>query len=294
VVLDGNDPAEVERCLRAIGASVRHAQRLGRLGAVEIELGDCEPRRILSDGEVNRLTAVAAAHGVAVVRHHLLEPTDGPSSGNQRLAAGAVTDLLLMLGPDTVAAPNLLLALLEPFERPRVAITEARQMPFEHPKPFDPYTGLTSWASGCGLMIRRDVFELVGGFDIAAFPGPCADVDLSWRVRREGWEVVHSARGALFRDLRHDGTAVAGHFSNSATSRLALVLLARRYHRDDVVGQLLTVPDDDPGGTVAHVRAEYENRQRLGLLPEPLGGVSGIADFEGTAPGGHRFQESTR
>jgi hypothetical protein len=294
VALAGNDPAQVERCLRAIGAAVRHAQRLGRLGAVEIELGDCEPRRILSDGEVDRLTAVATAHGVGLVRHHLLEPTGGPSSGNQRLAAGAVTDLLLMLGPDTVAAPNLLVALLEPFERPRVAITEARQMPFEHPKPFDQYTGLTSWASECGLMIRRDVFELVGGFDISVFPGPFADIDLSWRVRREGWEVVHAARGALFRDLRHDGTVVVRHFSDSATSRLALVLLARRYHRLDVVEQLLTVPDDDPGGTVAHVRAEYEHRQRLGLLSEPLDGVSGIADFEGTAPGGHRFQGSTR
>ncbi len=67
---------------------------------------------------------------------------------------------------------------------------ELKQVPYEHPKYYNPITFETRWFSGAAVILRRDVFEEVGGFDSKIFMYT-EDVDLSWRIRNEGYIIKY-------------------------------------------------------------------------------------------------------
>lgn len=67
---------------------------------------------------------------------------------------------------------------------------ELAQAPYEHPKYYDPLTQETSWASGACMIVKRDVFEKIGGFDKRIFMYS-EDVDLSWNFRRNGYKIKY-------------------------------------------------------------------------------------------------------
>lgn len=72
----------------------------------------------------------------------------------------------------------------------KVAAWEMRQLPYEHPKIYDPVTGETGWVSGAAFAVRREIFEAVGGFDSNLFMY-AEDVDLSWRIRALGYSLQY-------------------------------------------------------------------------------------------------------
>jgi hypothetical protein len=47
------------------------------------------------------------------------------------------------------------------------------------------------WVSGCAMIIRKDVFDLVGGFDEKFFVF-YEDVDFCYRVKRAGYQVIYN------------------------------------------------------------------------------------------------------
>jgi GT2 family glycosyltransferase len=67
---------------------------------------------------------------------------------------------------------------------------EFRQFPYEHPKIYNPVTGEISWASGAALIVKRNIFDLLGGFD-TNFYMYTDDVDISWRIRLEGYKIKY-------------------------------------------------------------------------------------------------------
>ncbi|MGO8703707.1 MAG: glycosyltransferase family 2 protein [Candidatus Brocadiia bacterium] len=67
----------------------------------------------------------------------------------------------------------------------------------------------TFHVSGGFSMVRRAMFETLGGFDEIFRPFYWEDVDLSLRARRRGWRVLHDA-GAVVHH-RHQATIVARH-----------------------------------------------------------------------------------
>jgi hypothetical protein len=120
---------------------------------------------------------------------------------HNRLMAEAFADPAVRhyvcVNPDGVLHPECLRELVTQAERqPRTGLVEARLFPDEHPKPYDPETHETPWCSGCVLLVRRELFESIGGFDERFFMY-CEDVDLSWRARAAGFSVRVAPRALV-------------------------------------------------------------------------------------------------
>ena len=120
-------------------------------------------------------------------------------------AARGKAPFFLALNQDCVLEPGALDELLDGAARddPAIGAWELRQIPYEHPKDYDPVTLDTTWCSGAAVMFRREAFESVGGFDSRLFMYG-EDVDLSWRLRAKGWRLAYRPRAAVVhRTYRH-------------------------------------------------------------------------------------------
>lgn len=104
----------------------------------------------------------------------------------------ANSEFVFFLNPDTKLDKNALYKMKQTIEQSTqdFAMWEFRQKPYEHPKYYNPLNGETSWASGACFIIKRDVFEKIGGFDKKIFMY-AEDVDLSWKVRLEGYKIKY-------------------------------------------------------------------------------------------------------
>ena len=59
--------------------------------------------------------------------------------------------------------------------------------------------------SGCSVLIRREIFEALGGFDPAFF-AYYEDTDLSWRMQKAGWKVIYEPKSVV----RHHRSSSSG------------------------------------------------------------------------------------
>src|SRR5690606_12759794 len=119
--------------------------------------------------------------------------------------------------------------------RPGVGLVEAKQIPIEHPKDFDPETGETSWASTACAMGPLEVFREIDGFDADSFFLYGDDVDFSWRVRLAGYKVIHQSSAFVFHDKRlsHEGRWMSSP-AEQYYSAEATLLLTYKWSRSDL------------------------------------------------------------
>jgi GT2 family glycosyltransferase len=118
--------------------------------------------------------------------------------GHNANAARGKAPFLLLLNQDCILEPGTLEALLAHAQADdaKVAAWELRQIPYEHPKDYDPVTLDTTWCSGAALLVRRSAYEAIGGFEPRLFMYG-EDVDLSWRLRARGWRLGYRPRFAV-------------------------------------------------------------------------------------------------
>lgn len=121
---------------------------------------------------------------------------------NNKAICNCKNKYVFLLNIDTEISKDALTLIVKDInEFPDFAMWEMRQIPYEHPKYYDIKTGETSWCSCAAVIIRRDIFEEVGGFDSNIFMY-AEDVDLSWRFRLKGYH------------LRYCPSATVTHYSN--------------------------------------------------------------------------------
>ncbi|MGH3756569.1 glycosyltransferase [Actinophytocola sp.] len=290
VVLYENALDEMWRCLRSLVRGVERAGEDPRTApnVVTISVGDCSGGPVIKEADLAALRAMAEHR--ASVDYTWFGRNLGHSAGCNTLAEDAPEDALLFLNPDCYVSPRMIARLLSAMRDPLVAAVDARQIPCEHPKWFDPVTGEQSWASGACLLVRTPWFREAGGFDTDAFPSYVNDVDLSWRLRLAGGRVVHQPNAVVFHDKRLVDTAtVAPTQIELYEGLLGRLLLATRYARDDVVEETIELVTAHGSTEQQRAVAEFERRRRDRSLPAPLAGADRVADFTDGEYGRRRF-----
>jgi hypothetical protein len=286
-VLFENDPAVVWRLTRAVDAGARLAIRAGGVGRVTLAFGDSSAARAVTDQSVGELREECSS--LADISYDAFGENLGSSGGQNRLARAARGDILLILNPDTCLAPNAIHELVRALERPRVGAADARQVPLEHPKAYDPREGDTSWVSGCCMMVWRALFLDLDGFDDEHFVLHCDDVDFSWRVRASGWRVVTAPRAVVFHDkrpTRNQTWPAPEHERYHAV--LGRLMLATRWGRPDIVRETVAVVETARDAVQLRALTDFNVRRCEGTVPTPVA-HSGIAEFVDGEYAVHRF-----
>lgn len=108
------------------------------------------------------------------------------------------SEYVLLMNQDAIPEPE---SLRELWAKARhdakdVAAWEMRQIPYEHPKAYDPVTLDVEWVSGAAVLLRTQAIKSVGGFEPRIFMYG-EDVELSWRLRCAGWRLRYIARAAV-------------------------------------------------------------------------------------------------
>ncbi|MBY0550125.1 MAG: hypothetical protein K2W95_22810 [Candidatus Obscuribacterales bacterium] len=177
-----NSPEQIEHLLISLDAA---AEQLNK------DLGYKTRLHTIDNGNDSAIDVQCAAH-----RFHSFTLHKNPPQGNTGFASS--TNLLMTaafksfdchafvtINPDGVLARDCLSRMLARQLAEGNAIVEGRQFPEEHPKEYEPSTGKTSWTSGACLLLPRNVYESLHGFDPGFFMY-MEDVDLAWRARARG------------------------------------------------------------------------------------------------------------
>lgn len=289
LVVYRNEFASFRRTLTAVRACIRHARAHAELRDATVAIGDCSPTPTFDAGHVALFEA--GLEGDAPVIYRFFDDNLGSAGGSNRLADEGDEDAVWVLNPDTYPSPTSLSLLLAELRVDGVGACDARQLPIEHPKGYDPQTGDAGWLTGACMLVRREAYHGVGGFDAHHFPLYCDDVDFSWRLRHAGWRLRTVPRATVFHDKRPgpDGRPFGSELEIESGS-LAHLKLARRYCRPDVEQRDLLAFDASGVPALARAADSFRTLVRTGDLPAPLADAAGVAEVDEIYYGPHRFR----
>ncbi len=290
LVLYQNEFDSLRRTITAVRACVAHARSSDRISDAIVAIGDCSPTPALTSEQIEELRVLVAPSG-ATLTHRFFDANLGSAGGSNALAADGREPLIWILNPDTYPSPTCLSLLVDAAQEPGVAAAEARQLPIEHPKSYDPLTGDATWITGACIVANRAAFDAVGGFDDRHFPLYCDDVDLSWRWRLAGFTLRTVPRATVFHDKRPgpDGRP-AGSEVEIESSALARLKLARRFGRPDAEQRDHAAFAASPLEALRRAASRYDELLAAGDLPDPLPGAEAVAAIDEKYYGPHRFR----
>ncbi|WP_155943268.1 hypothetical protein [Rhodanobacter thiooxydans] len=187
-----NDHRELQRSVRSADQALLDYDQSG--GAIYI----------IDNGEASGVVPGLAAK----VEHFSTQGNVGFGAAHNVLMAHAFeqgADVYIAANPDGAFEPGCISALLAMSVAAQGrALIEAIQFPEEHPKTYDLWGFDTPWASGACLLITREIYQAIGGFADEFFMY-CEDVDISWRARREGFQVKTCPRARFFHPVTDRG-----------------------------------------------------------------------------------------
>jgi GT2 family glycosyltransferase len=288
-VLFGHEPAQLWRLLRGLSASAHKVVDAGLVGRVEWALGDSGPTPTLIDSDAQSMLDATSGF-LSGVTYEFFDANLGSSGGQNHLAKGNPSDLLLVLNPDTYPSPTALVEMVKAFDKFQAGITEARQIPLEHPRYYDPVSGETSWASGFCMLVRRKLFDELEGFDSKYFLLHCDDVDFSWRVRGSGYKVVLAPYATVFHDKRpRPDNAWPAPEVEIYHASLGRLMLATRWGRPDIVSETIAFIESDGSQVQRAALDEFHACVKNGRVPDVEPDAKSVAEFVGGEYAVHRF-----
>lgn len=288
-ILYNNSRASIERSLASLTRSAELAISEGTLAKVTVCLGDCSPIRNLSEPDVALLTKTFE-HAITL-NYQFFNKNAGSAHGHNLLAENVEADYLLIQNPDVVVSPRLLTNLIEPFSFPIVGMVEAKQLPIEHPKEYDPVTGETGWATTACAMIPVPLFKQLGGFDSDTFFLYCDDVDFSWRVRLAGRKVIFNPTAVVFHDKRlSDSGSWQPSNSEHYYSAEAAMLLAYKWSRPDLADSIREYFMQNGESYQKKAAEEFQRRRTSGQLPVQVDSGREIGYFADNLYSKHRYK----
>lgn len=209
---------------------------LERLGLVFVDNGS-------RDGTLATLATFRDTHAAAFDKieiHELANP--GFGAAHNHAIRHSDGDLVLITNPDLEFLPETLTSVvaMAMADAEDVASWELRQVPYEHPKHYDPVSWEALWSSHACILIRRSIFETLGGYDERIFLYG-EDVEFSFRCREAGYRLRYCP---LARVMHHTyGEAHEVKPAQYLGSTRANLFLRLRYgsRRDVAAGLLLSM-----------------------------------------------------
>lgn len=289
-VLYNNEPDRILRSIRSLVRAVDFVINKGVFNKVSIYYGDGSPQPIFKDKQIEELNH---EYGNYLSIHYDYFGTNlGSARGHNRLAMNSVlAHYILILNPDVLLAPDALINLHAPFcSSDKVGVVEARQLPIEHPKYYDPKTGDTSWASTACALISKEAFQAVEGFDADTFFLYCDDVDFSWSIRLKGFRIVHNPSAVVFHDkvLSNRGDWITSDAENYYSAEAGL-LMAYKWSRPDILNKILEHFENSTVDYYLRAAKEFHARKSNNQLPRQVDPDHKIGEFFNNNYGRMRF-----
>ena len=144
---------------------------------------------------------------VKIIRH---DKNQGfPKSVNDGFAATS-GEIVILLNQDVSPSKDLLKYTLPHFSDPKVFATTFNEQKRSWAQaeikngfleftngPLDNKAHSSFWASGGSAAFRKSIWDQLGGFDPAFSPGYFEDLDISWRARNRGYEIIWEPRAKV-------------------------------------------------------------------------------------------------
>jgi GT2 family glycosyltransferase len=296
-VLYGNEIDRIITTVRHLNRAADLAIAGGAAASVTLAYGDSSPRPSFTVDDIARIKAECDA--LVDIEYHFFDANLGSAKGHNTLlghaydamAAGKQVDSVLIMNPDVMLAPDALIELARPLADPKTGMVEARQLPIEHPKEYNRFTGETEWATTACALIPLPVCKELNGFDNESFFLYCDDVDFSWRARLAGYKVIYQPSAAVFHDKRLDKK---GRWAPTSSERYysaeAALLMAYKYSRPGIVQTLLRGFESSAEKHIQLAAANFKTREREGRLPQQIDPKGEVATFDGQFYTKHRFE----
>jgi len=123
-------------------------------------------------------------------------------------------ELLFLLNNDVSPEPDCLRFLLDSFANEEVFAVACLEKDnsgqisgknklwfakglFVHSKADDFKSGPTAWATGGSMLCDKNKWQQLGGFDLHFYPAYWEDIDLSFRAKKRGWQVLFEEQAVV-------------------------------------------------------------------------------------------------
>ena len=210
---------------------------------------------VVDDGSSDDSAAVARRSGALVVASG--GTGRGPAAARNVGARSATGDILAFIDSDCSASTGWLADLLPSFNDPKMAAVGGQVDGMCTDSAVDRYEAVMSSLSlgsreragntgddtfylpSCNLLVRRTVFLGVGGFEDTMHVGE--DVDLTWRLRDQGWTIAYLPAGRVLHEHRSTIRSFMSRRFDYGTSEGMLQRLHPHRHKRMVIPPLLAL-----------------------------------------------------